>query len=481
MQTTMVRQLNRKNFNLQVYPERVIQFGTGVLLRGLVGFAINKANAKGEFNGSIVQIKSTGNGSADEFDQQDQLYTVALRGMKNGELMQWYELNSSINRTLNANTEWLNVLQLAQQAETNIIVSNTTEAGIVYDERDTQLKIPPVSFPGKLLALLHERFTVFNGDKSKGYIIIPTELISNNADELKAIVLRLANIRFADDVFINWIHTANTFCNSLVDRIVTGKPLPEKLAAHEQELQYKDKLLIECEPYLLWAIQGDEPIGKALSFAMPGSGVVVATAIEKYKELKLRLLNGTHTFICGMAFVNGFEYVKDAMQNTAMRQEIRQLLMQELALSLSYETQEATVFAETVLERFANPFIDHKWINISLNYTQKMGFRNVANIKRYYSKFGSVPQQMAKGFAYYIRFMMVYKTDEHQVLYGKVADKYYVINDPEAAAFYALQQQYQGAALVAAVLGKLEWWMMDLNMLPGFAAAVSSALEKITK
>jgi tagaturonate reductase len=479
MQSTTIKKLNRQTIEAASYPERVIQFGTGVLLRGLVDYAVNKANNHNFFKGCVVQIKSTGNGSADDFSQQDHLYTVAVRGVKNGTLLQQYEINSSISRTLNANTDWNEVLQLAHQTETNIIVSNTTEAGIVYNENDTASNTPPASFPGKLMALLYERYRVFNGDSTKGYTIIPTELISNNADELKAIVLKLAQKSNADAGFINWIEQANTFCNSLVDRIVTGKPSTEKMKEHEAQLNYQDHLLIECEPYLLWAIQGNEKVKQQLSFALPGSGVIVEPSIEKYKELKLRMLNGTHTFMCGIAYINGFEYVKDALQNPEMNSEIRNLLMQEIALSLPYETKEVIAFAESVLERFENPFIEHKWINITLNYTQKMSFRNIANITRYYEKFNTVPQYMAKGFAYYIRFMNVFQKDEQHIFYGKVNNKMYAINDPEAEAFYKLQQQYAGKELVKAVLGKTDWWMMDLNELPGFSDAVSKQYKML--
>jgi tagaturonate reductase len=479
MEVTALKKLNRSDFETKVYPERVIQFGTGVLLRGLIDYAIDKANQQDVFKGMVVQIKSTGSGSTDEFANQDNLYTVALRGMPGGELLQRYERITCISRTLNARSEWQEVLQLARQEAINIIVSNTTEAGIVFDANDGISLTPPISFPGKLLALLYERYKNFNGDLSKGYIIVPTELISSNGDELKAIVLKLAQKEVGNGAFTNWIEQANTFCNSLVDRIVPGTPTDEKLKTHWQQLNYQDNLLIECEPYLLWAIQGNEQVKQQLGFALPGSGVVVESSINKYKELKLRLLNGTHTFACGMAFMAGFEYVQDAMSDKAMYNTIRNLLMEEIVRSLPYDEAETLAFATSVLERFGNPFIDHKWINIALNYTQKMAFRNIDTIRRYYEKFQQVPQCMAMGFAYYIRFMNVYKQDENQVLYGKLNGKVYAINDPQAGAFYQLQQQYAGSDLVKAVLGKADWWQTDLNKLPGFTEAVIREYEKI--
>jgi tagaturonate reductase len=479
MQNIVLNKLSRETNHAKVLHNRVIQFGTGVLLRGLVDYSINNANSQNVFNGGVVQIKSTSSQTNDAFYEQDNLYTVAIRGMKNGKLYEQYELNSAISQTINANTHWQDVLQLAQDEHINIIVSNTTEAGIVLDVNDSITKTPPRSYPAKLLALLLERYTFFNGDIAKGYIIIPTELVSNNGEVLKGIVLDLAILMQCDTKFIDWISNANTFCNSLVDRIVTGTPSAEKLEEHFTTLGYEDELLIECEPYLLWAIEGNEQVKKQLSFALPNSGVVVETAIEKYKEFKLRILNGSHSFICGMAFLNGFKYVKDAMNDVEMANTIRGIVMNEIVPSLPYAETETIAFAEAVLERFANPFIDHEWRNITLNYTQKMAFRNIANIQRYYQKFNAVPMYMAKGFAYYIKFMQAIKKDENQKFYGIFNNEYYAINDPEAEVFYQLHQQHKGSALVEAVLGKTEWWKTNLNELPGFTAAVDKGYSEI--
>jgi tagaturonate reductase len=477
MELTILKKLNRQNFNTVNYPERVIQFGTGVLLRGLVDYVINKANSGGVFQGSVVQIKSTGNGSGEEFARQDSLYTIALRGVSNGQLLQRYELNSCISRTIN--TAWHEVLKLAHDEHISLIVSNTTEAGIALDEKDSITKNPPASFPAKLLALLYERFVFFNGDVSKGYTIIPTELITNNGDELRSIVSKLAKNTDNHEAFIQWMDASCTFCNSLVDRIVTGKPTAEKLKEHWQDLSYEDNLLIECEPYLLWAIEGNETIKRQLNFALPGCGVVVESSIEKYRELKLRLLNGTHSFVCGMAFLKGFGYVKDAMRNAEMEKVIRNLLTKEIALSVNYRHQETIAFAEAVLERFENPFIEHKWLNITLNYTQKMAFRNVSNIQRYYQLQKQVPQYMAKGFAWYIRFMKAVYRDKNNIYYGRVNDTPYLINDSEAPVFYHLHSTYKEKELVKYVLGKTDWWFTNLNDLPGFTDAVCEEYETI--
>ncbi len=472
---TTLQPLNRQKEQLQpLAPERIIQFGTGVLLRGLVDHAIQQANLAQHFNGSVVQIKSTTNGTGDEFAVQDNLYTVAIRGIQNGELQQQYLLNSSISRTLNANTQWQEVLQLAQDENINIIISNTTEVGIVFDEKDDYRLSPPASFPGKLLALLHQRFEHCQGDLAQGFTIVPTELVSNNGAVLKAAVLHMAAANACEPSFVEWLHGACTFCNSLVDRIVTGKPTLDKLTGHWEQLGYRDDQLIECEPYLLWAIEGGEPVQQALGFGNKVPGVVIAASIEKYKELKLRLLNGTHTFMCGMAFLKGFANVKDAMEDQPFNDFVKELMLEEISPTLAYPQEEREAYALSVIDRFSNPFIDHLWINITLNYTQKMMLRNIDTIQRHYQLRQQLPQKMAICFAWYLHFMKPVAKNEKGQWYGVASGKEYIINDPEAERFYQLHQAFTGAGYVQAVLQHPTLWSaFNFAALPGFADAVT--------
>lgn len=460
---------------------RIIQFGTGGLLRGLVDFIVDSANKKDIFNGSIVQIKSTKNGTTDTFNYQNNLYNVVIRGYKNNELIHSYHLNGSINQTIDANYQWDEVLQLAHSPNLNIIVSNTTETGISISPTDDISNKIPESYPAKLLALLHERFTYFQGGTDKGYIIIPTELVSNNGVYLKNLVITLATKWNYSNAFVDWIQNHNHFCNSLVDRIVTGKPSSQKMAIHLEHLQYEDDLLIECEPYLLWAIEGNHYVQQQLSFATPNSGVYVENSIEKYKELKLRLLNGTHSFACAKAINSGFTYVREAMSNTDFRTWIYDLIHKEIAPTLNYNSQEVTEFANNVLNRFSNPYIDHKWQDISLNYTQKMGFRNVENIIRYYKKYNAIPVKMAEGLAHYIQFMRATYVDDKGSYYGTVNGEYYKINDPRAEEFYTFFANYTPNAVIQKVLGNTAWWDYNLNDLPQFTETVQSFFVALKK
>src|SRR5215216_3423550 len=248
-------------------PEKVLQFGTGVLLRGLPDYFIDKANRKGIFNGRIVVVKSTSQGDSSSFDKQDGLYTLCVRGLENGEKVEENLINASISRVLSATEEWEKILECAHNREMQIIISNTTEVGIQLVNDDVRHH-PPKSFPGKLLAFLYERFKAFNGSAHSGMVIVPTELIPDNGKKLESIVLELAHLNGLEASFIEWIENSNHFCNSLVDRIVPGKPDDAECLAIGNQLGYSDSLMIMSEAYRLWAIEGKGQVKNVLSFAL---------------------------------------------------------------------------------------------------------------------------------------------------------------------------------------------------------------------
>ena len=389
-----------KNGKLHLLPEKVLQFGTGVLLRGLPDFFIDKANKKGIFNGSIVVVKSTATGGIVDFEKQDSLYHHVIKGLVNGnEVNEIYE-NTSISRVLEASTQWTEILELSKSSDLKIVISNTTEAGLVFDENDTQLINTPFSFPGKLLSILWHRWKHFETNADKyGLVILPTELIPDNGNILKKIVLDLAILQQLPNEFIDWLNVSNDFCNTLVDRIVTGN-LPEKEQKQlENQLGYQDHLLITSEPFALWAIETHKySTVNELSFSQADTSVVVAPSIAKFRELKLRLLNGTHTFCCALAILLGFETVKDAMANNDFRKFILHLLANEIApcvLSDEISSSDITQFQNVVLDRFSNPTIEHQWKSIALNYSEKIKMRNLYLIEKFQQLKNEVPMAMS--------------------------------------------------------------------------------------
>jgi tagaturonate reductase len=466
--------LTASYFNL---PEKVLQFGTGVLLRGLPDYFIDKANKQGVFNGRIVVVKSTGSGGEDVFDKQDGLYTISVRGIENDRVIEENIINASISRVLSARSDWDEILKCAANGDMQVIISNTTEVGIVLDKKDNIHLSPPQSFPGKLLAFLYQRYKIFDGDITKGMVIIPTELITNNGSVLESIVLELAHLNGLETLFIDWLENHNHFCNSLVDRIVPGKPAAHLQAAIENQLGYQDDLLIIAEVYRLWAIEAaDKKIAEILSFSKTDEGVILAPNIEMYRELKLRLLNGAHTFSCGLAFLAGFSTVRQSMEDKYFSAFITKLMQQEIApaiISENLSKEVADEFSNKVLDRFRNPHINHQWLGITMQYSSKMKMRNLPAILNYYQRYQTIPPCMVLGFAAFLLFMNCYKSADGKY-YGDYNGVHYLVNDDNAAWF---SEKWNHINVVEAVLGDEEFWGADLLLLNGFAENVSQNLK----
>jgi tagaturonate reductase len=435
-------------------PEKVLQFGTGVLLRGLPDYFIDKANRQGIFNGRIVVVKSTDGGDATAFDKQDGLYTICVRGVEAGIKQEENIVCSSVSRVLSAKSEWNKILECAHNPQMKIIISNTTEVGIELVQDDIR-RYPPVSYPGKLLAFLYERFKAFEGSKQSGCVIVPTELIIDNGKKLESIVIELAHLNGLEESFIDWLENSNSFCNSLVDRIVPGKPDKDLKTNIENEIGYTDDLMLMTEVYRLWAIEGNKEVADVLSFAKADKGVVIAENINLFRELKLRLLNGTHT------------YISSLMRN-------------EIAAAIPYKTtiEQTTEFSVNCLDRFRNPFIEHQWISITAQYSSKIKMRVVPVLLQYYALHKTVPENIAIGFAAFIYFMRSVK-EEAGKYYGQLNGNYYEVNDTRAFYFYEKWQNIQPALMAVSVLRDVALWGYDLASLPGFTEIVQEKLNEI--
>lgn len=484
--------LNRTTHKAPIYPERVLQFGTGVLLRGLPDFYIDNANKKGVFEGSVVIVKST-DGATDEFAAQDNLYTVAVRGVHQGQSVEELTTVTAVSRVLSAQSNWPDILRIAKSNSLQIIISNTTEVGLTYVE-ESIFDNPPRSFPGKLTAFLYERFKDVGGSRNRGLVVIPTELVTDNGLKLREMVEKLAKHNELGKLFTKWLKFHVRFCNSLVDRIVPGLPDDETRQHIADKLGYEDALLTVAEPYNLWAIEGDDRVRQVLSFASVNPGIIIDEDITFYRERKLRVLNGAHSFTVPTCYLLGNEIVRDNVQNPVSSRFVERLMLDEIVptvppgLTEGTDTAAVRAFALDVLERFRNPFIEHLLLNITVHQTAKMQARNVATIQRYYEKFKAVPPLMATGFAGYLLFMKATaKTDIGYVAEASVGGGIltYPLRDDNAALFY---ERWQGVkatdaesvqGFVNTVLADTELWQTDLTALPGFAETVGQRLHQM--
>lgn len=459
------------------FPEKVLQFGTGVLLRGLVDYLIDKANKQGIFEGRVVIVKSTP-GAVSEFTDQDNLYTTHIKGIAGGELVNSSLINASISRVLQSNAEWQEVLKTVHQSTLQIIISNTTEVGIQYVEENI-LQGVPASYPGKLLAVLWERFQYFKGAAGTGMVIVPTELVVNNGQLLREIIGQLATFNQLPAAFMTWLDTENHFCNSLVDRIVPGKP--HNLAELEEKAGYTDKLWIDVEPFLLWAIEGNEQVKSILSFHQADPRMLITPSITPYREQKLRILNGSHTVSVPLAYLSGLNTVHECMEDPYMKAFFQTVVLKEILPTIADIGPQVAAFAQDVLDRFANPFIAHKLLSITFQESSKMNARNVQTFCRYYAGQQQLPAKMCLGFAAMLLFLKPVKQETGKY-YGKRGEEWYVINDDNAAVFAAYWEQVTLTdettigAMVAGVCSNTRLWEEDLSKLPGFTAEVTTHL-----
>jgi len=479
---TLVRisapEVAKPGIEYQNLPVKVLQFGTGVLLRGLIDHVIDKANRNRVFNGRIAVVKSTGRGNLDVFVEQNNLYTLLIRGIENKQSVEQAVINSAISEVLSVKGEWELVLKEAENPNLKIIISNTTEVGIqLFNESIDQH--PPVSFPAKLLAVLYHRYKFYNGSEASGLVIVPTELLPNNGAVLKSIIMELIHYNSLNSDFANWVNNNNFFCSSLVDKIVTGRPSDEERQIFEDKNGYTDELLIVAEPYCLWAIEGNDVVKAILSFEQIDEGVIVIPDITVHRELKLGLLNGVHTLSCAIALINNFDFVNAAVNDSRFSVFLQNLMAEiKSAILCDVDSKVASDFSDKVLDRFKNPFINHQWTAISQQYTTKIITRVLPVLKKHYELYNSVPKNIAKGFAGYLFLMSKIKV-KNDNYYIQLKGLKYSYSDEKAQNIYEKIKTASLATVATLVLSSADIWGEDLNRFPKFTRSVQNYLNKM--
>ena len=420
--------------------ERFIQFGEGGFLRGFADWMIQKMNEQTDFEGSVVVVQPIERGMCDMLTAQNCNYTHIIRGEEGVEK----SVIDVISRCINPYTDFESYLALAAQPELRFVISNTTEAGIAFSATDKYEDAPPAAFPAKVTRLLHRRFQL----GLEGFVFLPCELIDRNGDNLKKTVLQYAELWGLGEEFAAWVKEKNVFCNTLVDRINTGYPKDEKL-----DLGYEDKLVNTSEFFHLWVIETDFDIEKELPFSKAGLNVIVTKdKLEMYRTRKVRILNGAHTSLVPYALLSGLDTVKDCMDDEKMREHIHACLFEEIIPSLDMSKEELTAYAESVLVRFANPYIKHYLSAISLNSVSKFRVRVLPSILSYIEKFGTMPKNLLFSFAKLIEFYKKGTPDDV----------------PEVMA-------YMKQASVAEILANKELWGEDLSALAGEVEAYANS------
>ena len=452
---------------LREAPERVLQFGEGNFLRAFAEDFIDRMNEKADFNAKVVLVQPRG-GHPETcacFREQDGLYTLLLRGRENGEAVERRRVISAVSRCLDAKNEWDRVLECAKNPALRFLITNTTEAGIVFDPGCGASDAPPSSFPAKLARFLHERWKA----ALPGFIILSCELIDHNGDALAHCVKEYIDLWGLEPEFAAWTEKENLFCTTLVDRIVTGAPKTQRGEIYA-ELGYEDRLLDTGEVFADWVIEGPPSIGDELPFEKAGLPIRVVGDVTPYKQRKVRILNGAHTSMVPAAYLAGRDIVRDCMSDPVIKPYLDTLLFKEIIPTLDLPRAELEAFAFSVLDRFDNPYIDHQLLDIALNSAAKWKARVMPSLTEYCRRFGALPKCLCFSLAAFIAF---YSEGE------RGGEAYPVRDDPQVLAFFAANKGKPAAALTRAVIDEPFLWDGELEKIPGLPDAVAAVLARI--
>lgn len=462
-------------------PERVLQFGEGNFLRAFTDYWFDMANEKAGWNGKCVLVQPIAQGLTQLINRQEGLYTLYLRGRQNGEKVDAKRVISSVSRCLNPyeKQDYDAMMDVAAGEALEYIVSNTTEAGIVYDPSCRLEDCPPASFPAKLTQVLLHRWRAGR----PGVVVLSCELIDNNGKELLRCVNQYIKQWGLEEGFARWVNGDCTFCSTLVDRIVPGRIRDAAEAARlEDENGYRDALIDVGEVFGVWNIEGPEWLAEKLPFRAAGLNCPVVPDVTPYKKRKVRILNGAHTgFVLG-AYLAGYDIVRDCMQDDVILGFMNRMLHEEVIPTLPLDRKDLEAFAAAVQDRFNNPFINHELMSITLNSTSKWRARNMPSLLEYAQTAGKLPPCLAMSFAAYIAFYssdIQALTEQGLVCRRPKGNEYTVSDDRWVLEFYYSRRGVSDETLVHDVMTNEKMWGQDLTLVPGFEQAAAENLRRI--
>ena len=465
-----MKELNRKTANAAKYPTKVIQFGEGNFLRAFVDWIIWNTNKATGFNAGVVVVQPIERGMVDMLNSQDGLYHVNLQGIDKGQSVDSIEMIDVINGGLNPYTQNEEFMALAENPDIRFVISNTTEAGIAFDPACRLEDKPASSYPGKLTQLLYRRYEHFKGDLAKGFIILPCELIFLNGKELKKCIYQYIDLWNLGDGFRTWFEQACGVYCTLVDRIVPGYPKDTIEQIHER-IGFKDNLVVKGEIFHLWVIEAPESVAEEFPADKAGLNVLFVPSEAPYHERKVTLLNGPHTVLSPVGYLSGLDTVKECVEDPEIGQFVKKVMYGELMETLNLPKEELQVFADSVVERFLNPYVKHFVTSIMLNSFPKYKTRDLPGLKTYLERKGELPKGLVLGLAAIITY---YKG-------GKRGEVEIVPND-DAAIMTLLKNLWADGNtrnVAEGVLAAEFIWGEDLNKISGLTDLITTYLELI--
>jgi tagaturonate reductase len=472
----------------QSRPVRILQFGEGNFLRAFIDWMVDEMNSQGLYDGSVSIVQPLAQGMIGMMKDQDYLYTLLLRGIQQGEVIVRKKIIDAVDRAVNPYEDFSSYLAEAENPELRIIISNTTEAGIEYRKEDSPYDEPPASYPGKLLLLLKKRYDHFKGASDKGFLLFPCELIDRNGDNLKKVLVLLAEEWYAGDTaFLEWLTEANVFFNTLVDRIVSGYPRDEVESIWEEN-GYKDNLVDTGEIFHFLVIEGPGEYEKEFPLIQAGLNVKWCDDMTPYRTRKVRILNGAHTMTVLAAYLYGLETVKDCMDDEILSAYVKKGIFEEIIPTLDLPARELADYGGAILERFSNPYIKHFLLSISLNSVSKWKTRVMPSLVEYIERRKALPELLSFSLAALTLFYRGTKADARCLNARRAVDgKAYEVNDsPEVLDYFAglwdgktASSSEEATAIMKDVLSQTDFWGQDLSAKEGLAELTGSYLNRL--
>lgn len=463
----------------QESPVTILQIGEGNFLRGFFDWMIHRSREQGLFHGSIAltQPRPGGKLKIEKLAAQNGLYTLVTRGLENGERVERKEIISSFSRVFDPYGDWNQFAEIAESPSLRFVVSNTTEAGLVYTPEQLLEGTPVQSFPGKMTWLLYHRFKALGGTADSGLIFLPCELLERNGDTLRQCVLKYCQSWSLPDEFTQWVMEHNRFLNSLVDRIVTGYP-SDQAEAWFEEWGYQDAMLNTAEPYYFWAIEAGQELEAELPLQRAGLNIQWVDDLRPYQLRKVRILNGAHTLMTPLALLHDLKIVREVMEHPRLGTFVRETVANDIIPTIPLDAEALNRYAESVYERFLNPFIDHRLSDIAMNSLSKFKARVLPAMITYLERGDEIPNRIIEAFAALLRYYKVVKGNERFTGHTLNGSAYEVKDDPALLELIARiwAQKRPLAETIFLLLGLKEVWAYDLSSVDGLMYRVTRCM-----
>ncbi|MCD9025524.1 tagaturonate reductase [Cohnella silvisoli] len=470
-------------------PVTVLQIGEGNFIRGFFDWMVHRCRSQGLFDASIAvtQPRPTGKPKIDALAGQDGLYTMVIRGIENGQSVESREIVTVFSQMIDPYTEWKRLVELSISPDLRFIVSNTTEAGLVYRPETLAEGVPIISFPGKIAYLLYQRYLKFDGAANRGLILLPCELIERNGDALQDAVLQYATDWSFPAAFREWVYSHNRFLNSLVDRIVTGYPDKAQAETWFAEWGYEDELLCTAEPYHLWVIEAEPELDEMLPFKRAGLNVQWVDDLKPYQQRKVRILNGAHTLMTPLGLLYGLDHVRELMEHQTLGAFVRATVIDDIIPTLPYPENEMRTYAHSVFERYLNPYIHHRLTDIAMNSISKFKVRLLPSLAFYIERGEPIPTRLILGFAGLLRYYKVKLNGEVYEGFSLKGQSYTVRDDAKVLETLASIWEEADHAkeplkeTVERLLAQHSLWGRDLSSCLSLAESITARYMELEK